>query len=180
MTNATTTPTTRRRNTFRQGSATFRCRCCKRLTRETGVQSLGSQLCPQCFDLSGIENDISDGHSTAIDNAAQIKGLTSEIAAKGGSLTEWRDMMRAAGLPATLLAATAAAAPTAADATLDAIIPFLPAAAEAPADVFTWQLSRADLKLVACALTEVAADDDAAKAAQARALLVRLLDLLPR
>lgn len=72
---------------FGGGGSTYDCDCCGRRTRYTGVQSMGSKLCPQCFDLAGIENDISDGHSTVEDNRAEATRLIAEIAAKGGDTT---------------------------------------------------------------------------------------------
>ena len=81
-----------RRNGFtRIGGSTYPCDICGRTTRHTGVQSLGSKTCPQCWDLAGIENAISDGDTD--DYRAQIAALTSDIAAKGGSLAQWADLM---------------------------------------------------------------------------------------
>jgi len=75
---------------FRRGSSTYLCAVCGRRTRETGVQSMGNDTCPQCYELAGIENEISDGHCSLEDRRATIAGLLVEIAAKGGSLTEWQ------------------------------------------------------------------------------------------
>jgi hypothetical protein len=74
------------KNTFSKvGGSTYTCDTCGRGTRYTGAQSLGSKLCPQCFDLAGIENDISDGHTTQADAQAQIDRLMADIRAKGGN-----------------------------------------------------------------------------------------------
>jgi hypothetical protein len=83
----------RMRNTFRRApggkaATVYSCDCCGRRTRNTGAQSIGSQLCPQCFDLAGIENEISDGHATLAEHRAQIDGLLAEIEAKGGTPRE--------------------------------------------------------------------------------------------
>jgi hypothetical protein len=79
--------------TFRRGSSTFTCDVCKRLTRETGVQSLGSKLCPQCWDLAGIENEISDGNATLADRRDEVDQLLKHIESKGGDLSEWTHLM---------------------------------------------------------------------------------------
>ena len=68
--------------------STYRCDTCGRLTRYTGAQSGGSKLCPQCWDLAGIENEISDGHSTFEEKRAEIDALLAEIRAKGGDPDE--------------------------------------------------------------------------------------------
>jgi phage FluMu protein Com len=75
----------KRKNTFTKfAGATYRCDTCGRLTRYTGAQSLGSKLCPQCFDLAGLENDISDGNRTAAECRGEVLGLVEAIEAKGG------------------------------------------------------------------------------------------------
>ena len=82
-----TTP--RRRNTFsRLGGSTYKCDCCGRLTRYTGEQSLGSKTCPQCWNLAGLENEISDGHETLASLRPRIDALLAEIRAKGGNPDE--------------------------------------------------------------------------------------------
>jgi hypothetical protein len=78
-----------KRNTFtRIGGSTYKCDTCGRLTRNTGVQGLGCKLCPQCFDLAGIENEISDGYCTLAERRALIDSLLSAIRAKGGNPDE--------------------------------------------------------------------------------------------
>lgn len=47
-------------NKFTKGSATFICDCCGHNTRNTGVQSIGSKICPACYELAGLENMLSD------------------------------------------------------------------------------------------------------------------------
>jgi phage FluMu protein Com len=75
-----------KRNTFtRLAGSTYPCDCCGRLTRNTGVQGLGSKTCPQCFELAGIENEISDGYQTLEEATPQIKEYLDEIRAKGGN-----------------------------------------------------------------------------------------------
>lgn len=77
-----------KRNTFtRRDGSTFTCDICGRRTRYTGVQSVGSKLCPQCWDRAGIENEILDGYSTLEEKRAEIEQLEAEIRAKGGVIT---------------------------------------------------------------------------------------------
>lgn len=76
---------------FYKGSTTFKCNVCGRGTRATGVQSLGNKICPQCFELAGIENEISDGHSTLEENIETIKGYVAEVASKGGDVSTWNE-----------------------------------------------------------------------------------------
>lgn len=100
---------TKRRNTFtKQMGSTYKCDCCGRGTRNTGVQSMGSKTCPQCFELAGISNEISDGHCTLAERRADIDALVAEIRAKGGTPDEFADLLPApepaAGFGVTLYA----------------------------------------------------------------------------
>ena len=70
------------------GGSAFTCDTCGRRTRYTGAQSLGSKLCPQCYELAGIENEISDGYCTLAERRATIDRLLTEIEAKGGAPRE--------------------------------------------------------------------------------------------
>ncbi len=76
--------------TFHRGSSVFPCNVCGRKTRDTGVQSVGNKICPQCYELAGIENEISDGYHTFEERKDQIKEYMDEIAAKGGDITDWK------------------------------------------------------------------------------------------
>lgn len=67
---------------FRKGSGVYTCRCCARLTRGTGAQALGSDLCPQCYELAGYENCVQDNCFDAND-AVICQGLVRELVAKG-------------------------------------------------------------------------------------------------
>lgn len=73
----------------KQFGSTFPCDACTRLTRYTGAQSGGSKLCPQCWDLAGIENEISDGYATLDERRDEIDALLAEVAAKGGNVAAW-------------------------------------------------------------------------------------------
>jgi hypothetical protein len=66
------------------------------MTRETGVQSMGNKTCPQCYDLAGIENEISDGHCTAGERLNDINRLVGEIAEKHGDVSEWAGLVEMA------------------------------------------------------------------------------------
>jgi hypothetical protein len=39
----------------------YRCRCCNKRTRETGDGESSCQLCWDCYDSAGVENECSDG-----------------------------------------------------------------------------------------------------------------------
>ena len=39
---------------------TYKCHVCRRLTRATGAQALGSELCPECWELAGLDNEVND------------------------------------------------------------------------------------------------------------------------
>lgn len=84
---------TRRSNShFQRGSAAFKCGCCHRMTRHTGVQSIGIDNCPQCFDLAGLDNLLNDCPDERIAaNYARAQVLLAEIAAKGGDAPAVRD-----------------------------------------------------------------------------------------
>lgn len=71
-----------------KGQSTYVCQTCARRTRYTGAQSLGSDLCPQCYELAGIGNEISDGHRTREELQPQINDLIAEIREKGGNPDE--------------------------------------------------------------------------------------------
>lgn len=80
-------------NKFYRGSSVFACDVCGRKTRDTGAQSLGQKICPQCYELAGIENEISDGHCTHADRIAEIEALVAEVGAKGGNECEWDNLI---------------------------------------------------------------------------------------
>lgn len=72
---------------FQPGVPTFTCSACGRLTRHTSVQSVGSTLCPQDFDLAGLYNELQDEGPEAIHaQAAEVRRLCASIVAAGGKL----------------------------------------------------------------------------------------------
>jgi hypothetical protein len=76
-----------RNSRFQRGSAVFNCSACSRSTRHTGVQSVDSELCPQCYDLAGIYNVYQDNGVDGLKPYhADIVRLCGEITAKGGIL----------------------------------------------------------------------------------------------
>jgi hypothetical protein len=84
------------KNTFRRtpgrSAQTFTCICCGHRTRNTGVQSLGSELCPPCYELAGIENEISDGFATIEELRSEIDKLLTAVELQGGSLDQWEGL----------------------------------------------------------------------------------------
>jgi phage FluMu protein Com len=80
---------------FRKGETTFKCGECGRLTRHTGVQSVGSESCPECYELAGIYNDYQDGTDMSA-YADTIRSLTKTIVERGGKLGgDWRELLAA-------------------------------------------------------------------------------------
>ena len=77
---------------FYKGSAVFKCNVCGRGTRDTGAQSAGNKICPQCYELAGIENEISDGWATLAERRAAIDTFLAHIVSKGGDVTAWADL----------------------------------------------------------------------------------------
>lgn len=51
----------RQNSHFQRGSGVYNCCDCGRRTRNTGVQSNGSECCPSCYELAGQENCRLDG-----------------------------------------------------------------------------------------------------------------------
>lgn len=73
----------RKANGFVKGQSTYSCRCCKRLTRQTGRGDNDMvNLCAPCYDLAGEENHISD-NGELYDSPQQVLSLIEEVAAHG-------------------------------------------------------------------------------------------------
>jgi hypothetical protein len=72
-----------KRNTFERGRSTFKCQCCGRMTRETGIQSMGSDSCPDCYELAGQVNALSDSDDF---DRAYVLTLCANIRRKGGKV----------------------------------------------------------------------------------------------
>jgi hypothetical protein len=43
-------------------NSTYKCECCGKRTRETGLGESGLGLCAYCYDEGGLENSLQDGH----------------------------------------------------------------------------------------------------------------------
>ena len=83
---------------FHKGSSTYLCNVCGRRTRDTGDNG-SCDLCPECYTLAGIENEISDGWATAEARAQEIRDIVTAITGKGGRATEWAALLRRTVLP---------------------------------------------------------------------------------
>lgn len=71
---------------FQPFSGCYKCQCCKRQTRSTGRgDNENNRLCAECYDMAGIENEISDMGSTP-ERVAEIEALKALIISKGGIL----------------------------------------------------------------------------------------------
>lgn len=80
------------KDVFRRGGrGVFPCGICTRKCRETREQSMGSDLCTFCWQLAGIENEISDGHVTLADRKSSIWELVYDIERKKGDASSWRE-----------------------------------------------------------------------------------------
>jgi hypothetical protein len=72
---------------FQRGSGVYTCTSCRRQTRSTGRgDNENCDLCVECFEISGIENQISDCGDPDGKLAREIAQLTTECIAKGGKL----------------------------------------------------------------------------------------------
>ena len=70
-------------NRFGTGGC-YECRCCGRKTRDTGRgDNENCQLCVECFELSGVENSISDNGESA-ELLAELEYWKAQVVAKGG------------------------------------------------------------------------------------------------
>lgn len=70
-------------NRFKAGQGAFQCCDCGRLTRDTGGDNGSVRLCPQCFEIAGIENSIADGMYETPEELeeaeSEIKALRAQI-----------------------------------------------------------------------------------------------------
>lgn len=73
------------KNRFEKGSGVYTCRMCSRKTRATGEDNQYVQLCYECFDLAGIENQISD-HGSTPELESKRLALRKAVLSKGGKL----------------------------------------------------------------------------------------------
>lgn len=69
----------------RVAGSVYVCCNCGRKTRNTGKQSVGSETCGECWDLCGLENEVSDGHKTKEEAWPEARALMAECRKKGGN-----------------------------------------------------------------------------------------------
>ena len=75
----------RNKSRFERGSGCYVCGCCGRRTRSTGRgdnEMVG--LCAECFEVGGLENEISDYGDPEGKLAARINELNAICREKGG------------------------------------------------------------------------------------------------
>lgn len=74
-------------NGFKKGTGAYSCEVCTRLTRDTGVGSIGCRMCPNCWEIAGFYNEMTDYGVDAIAEAHDvIRSHLANIVAKGGKL----------------------------------------------------------------------------------------------
>ena len=79
-------------NRFTRGTAAYKCKCCGRLTRDTGRgdnELIG--YCAQCYDLGGEVNHISDC-GTFYDSPQNVLSMIDFIESKGGDASNWAEL----------------------------------------------------------------------------------------
>lgn len=97
------------RRGFVKGSLaqTYKCRCCKRMTRPTGTgDNDGVELCEDCYELAGEENALSDTGSLYAAPTRVLQCINS-VVEKGDDASCWAELKTRAEA-----AIAAAAAPT--------------------------------------------------------------------
>jgi len=73
-------------NRFRQFAGVYSCGACGRKTRGSG-DSVSCKLCAECYEIGGLENDLSDHQHSPEEVAkkeARIEELWREVISKGG------------------------------------------------------------------------------------------------
>ena len=78
-------------NKFVKGQSVYKCRCCKRQTRQTGRGDNDNvNICAECYDLAGEENHLSDT-GKLYSSPASVLELIAAVASKGDASC-WRDL----------------------------------------------------------------------------------------
>jgi hypothetical protein len=82
---------TTRNSRFARGTGVYACNVCTRKTRATGGDNHTVGLCEECYEMAGLENALSDNHSTWSPEEiakceAEIARLKAVCIAKGGKL----------------------------------------------------------------------------------------------
>lgn len=89
------TTTTKLNGFTRLNGSTYTCTACGRTTRNTGAQSVGSTLCPQCYEIAGFECDWQDDRE--IDEyESDVVELLNRIIDRGGRIGAWREFVTSA------------------------------------------------------------------------------------
>lgn len=74
---------------FAKGSGVYKCHSCGRSTRATGanLDAVDLRLCGECYEIGGIENQISDNpnHADVPKWEAEIEQLKARITERGGN-----------------------------------------------------------------------------------------------
>lgn len=68
----------------RHGRGVFNCAICGRGTRQSTQDSADSELCPQDWDLAGLDNTVNDNGLDPSEYAAERDRLLAAIVARGG------------------------------------------------------------------------------------------------
>lgn len=72
---------------FQRGSGVFNCAVCKRATRDTGNAAVGSELCSECYDLAGMDNECNDNGRAPTERDVKVRDqLLASIASKKGDV----------------------------------------------------------------------------------------------
>jgi hypothetical protein len=75
-----------KRNEFTRTGGTYRCQCCKGVTRNTGDGSF-VRLCEECFELAGLDNQHNDdGTQPTTRELGVIHRMLAVIAERGGDV----------------------------------------------------------------------------------------------
>lgn len=69
-------------NHFRLGRSTFVCGVCGRRTRDAG-QGVSTECCPECFELSGLDNTVNDRGATLEEVVSERDALLSKAVKRG-------------------------------------------------------------------------------------------------
>lgn len=72
---------------FQRGTSCYLCACCGRRTRATGIQSVDSDLCPDCYALAELYNSGLDGADLR-PYADEIRARCDRIEEAGGVLDD--------------------------------------------------------------------------------------------
>lgn len=72
-------------NRFAKGTGVYQCRCCRRNTRQTDIDSANLNMCGECYESAGIENQILDEGDPDGSLQREVDALNARCRAKGGT-----------------------------------------------------------------------------------------------